>query len=81
LLPFNCATLYVSFSVCRIENDVPAPRSVARPTRTGRSAFIAFLRLNRPLPRNWFDVGQCAIAVPVSWQRCSSSSVSQMPCP
>ena len=36
---------------------------------TGRRGSRASRRRNRPLPRNRFEVGQCASAVPLAWQR------------
>ena len=63
-VPDSCATSYAACIVRRIEKLVPPPRSVARPTRTGRSGRFAVPSLKRPLPRKLFDVGQCASAVP-----------------
>ena len=61
--------------VASSEKLVPAPMSVPSPTWTGRSGSFALSISNRPLPRNRFEVGQCEIDVPVSWQRAHSRSV------
>ncbi|MNJ00423.1 hypothetical protein D3C73_1597430 [compost metagenome] len=58
--------------VCSSEKLVPAPTSVPRPTF--RLCFSAIGRLNRPLPRKKFEVGQKAMAEPVSARRAHSSS-------
>ena len=60
--------------VASSEKLVPAPMSVPRPTWTGRRGSRASRRRNSPLPRNRFEVGQCASAVPVAWQRSNSDS-------
>ncbi|MNI87279.1 hypothetical protein D3C73_1444620 [compost metagenome] len=65
-------TLYASFRVLSSEKLVPAPTSVPKPTFTLKRS--AWGRLNRPLPRNRFEVGQKAIAEPVSDRRWHSSS-------
>jgi hypothetical protein len=60
------------------EKLVPAPISVPIPTWTGRFLSFASRKRNRPLPRNKFEVGQCAIEASRSWQRQNSDSENQM---
>ncbi|MCY1461364.1 hypothetical protein D9M71_790150 [compost metagenome] len=70
--PCSCITLYASLSVCSSEKLVPPPTSVPMPTLS--LCFSAIGRLNRPLPRKKFEVGQNEMAEPVSARRAHSSS-------
>ncbi len=60
-----------------IDRLVPPPTSLA--SVTAAPAASAARQSNRPLPRNRFDDGLCAICAPASRSTARSVSSSQMP--